>query len=133
MTKLSISEVSKRWGVSRQTLYRYKKQGKLSFDKDGRKVVLDLSEVIRVLGHAVSQDVTSDKNDTVTDVTSADNELKLKIEMLEKQVAMLEDSLSHSRKSEDELRSVVASQTKLITQQSDEKQGRGLLSRLFKR
>ncbi|WP_217363913.1 hypothetical protein, partial [Marinobacterium sp. xm-m-312] len=69
----------------------------------------------------------------VTDVTSADNELKLKIEMLEKQVAMLEDSLSHSRKSEDELRSVVASQTKLITQQSDEKQGRGLLSRLFKR
>lgn len=133
MTKLSISEVSKRWGVSRQTLYRYKNQGKLSFEKDGRKVVLDLSEVIRVLGHAVSQDVTSDKNDTVTTVTSSDNELKLKIEMLEKQVAMLEGSLAHSRKSEDELRGVVASQTRLITQQSDEKHGRGLLTWLFKR
>ena len=130
MTKLSISEVSKRWGVSRQTLYRYKSQGKLSFDKDGRKVVLDLSEVIRVFGHAVSQDVTSDKSDTVTTVTSSDSDLKLKVEMLEKQIALLEDSLSHSRKSEDELRGVVASQTKLITA---EKQGGGVLTRLFKR
>ena len=133
MAKLSISEVSKRWGVSRQTLYRYKNQGKLSFEKDGRKVVLDVSEVVRVLGQAVSQGVTSDKNDTVTTVTSSDNELKLKVEMLEKQVAMLEDSLEHSRKSEDELRGVVASQTRLIAQQSSEKQGGGLLTRLFKR
>lgn len=130
MTKLSISEVSKRWGVSRPTLYRYKDQGKLSFEKDGKNVVIDMSEVIRVLGQPVSQGVKADSNETVHSVTSPDNVLKQKIDSLEREVELLKESLTHSRKSEDELRGIVDRQTRLL---EDRRSHPGLLSRLFGR
>lgn len=130
MAKLTITEVSQRWGVSRPTLYRYKDQGKLTFEKDGRKVVIDSSEALRVLGNPLSRGVTSSVYETVSGVTSTDSDLKSKVESLQAQVELLKDSLDHSRKSEDELRGIVDRQTRLL---EDKTMSGGWLSKLLGR
>jgi excisionase family DNA binding protein len=130
MAKLTITEVSQRWGVSRPTLYRYKDHGKLTFEKDGRKVVIDSSEALRVLGNPLSRGVTSSVYETVSGVTSTDNDLKSKVESLQAQVELLKDSLDHSRKSENELRGIVDRQTRLL---EDKTMSGGWLSKLLGR
>lgn len=47
MAKLSLSEVSQRFNISRSTLYRAIKEGRLSRSSDGQ---FDVSEVIRCFG-----------------------------------------------------------------------------------
>src|SRR5690606_10722928 len=47
MAKLSLSEVSKRFNVSRSTLYRAIKEGRISRSSDG---LFDIAEVIRCFG-----------------------------------------------------------------------------------
>lgn len=126
MAKLTITEVSERWGVSRPTLYRYKDQGKMAFLRDGNRVLIDSSEVFRVLGNPVSQGVT----DTVSSVTSADSDLKIKVESLQTQVELLKESLEHSRRSEDQLRGIVDRQTRLL---DDRSSSGGWLSKLLGR
>ena len=65
MAKLSLSEVSNRFTVSRSTLYRAIKEGRISRSADG---LFDIAEVIRCFGepikkHEPSQVVTSPKDD----------------------------------------------------------------------
>ena len=52
MAKLSLTEVSKRFNVSRSTLYRAIKEGRLSRSSDG---LFDVSEVIRCFGEPVTK------------------------------------------------------------------------------
>ena len=52
MAKLSLSEVSKRFNVSRSTIYRAIKEGRISRSADG---LFDISEVIRCFGEPVSK------------------------------------------------------------------------------
>ena len=47
MAKLSLSEVSNRFNVSRSTLYRAIKEGRISRSSDG---LFDIAEVIRCFG-----------------------------------------------------------------------------------
>ena len=47
MAKLSLSEVSQRFNISRSTLYRSIKEGRLSRSSDG---LFDIAEVIRCFG-----------------------------------------------------------------------------------
>lgn len=65
MAKLSLSEVSNRFNVSRSTLYRAIKEGRISRSADG---LFDIAEVIRCFGepikkHEPNQVVTSPKDD----------------------------------------------------------------------
>lgn len=65
MAKLSLSEVSNRFNVSRSTLYRAIKEGRISRSADG---LFDIAEVIRCFGepikkHEPNQVVTSLKDD----------------------------------------------------------------------
>lgn len=52
MAKLSLSEVSKRFNVSRSTIYRAIKEGRISRSADS---LFDISEVIRCFGEPVSK------------------------------------------------------------------------------
>ena len=65
MAKLSLSEVSNRFNVSRSTLYRAIKEGRISRSADG---LFDIAEVIRCFGepikkHEPNQVATSPKDD----------------------------------------------------------------------
>ena len=51
MSKLNISQAAKQWGKSRQTIYNYLEQGKLSGDVDNEgSTHIDTSELLRVFG-----------------------------------------------------------------------------------
>lgn len=130
LAKLTITEVSERWSVSRPTLYRYKDQGKITFEREGRRVIIDSSEALRVLGTPLSQGVTQAVRENVSGVTSGDSDLKAKVESLQAQVELLKESLEHSRKSEDELRGIVDRQTRLLELQPKQQ---GLFSQWFSR
>lgn len=65
MAKLSLSEVSNRFNVSRSTLYRAIKEGRISRSADG---LFDIAEVIRCFGepikkHEKKQEVDQSKDD----------------------------------------------------------------------
>ena len=65
MAKLSLSEVSNRFNVSRSTLYRAIKEGRISRSSDG---LFDIAEVIRCFGepikkHEQKQEVNQSKDD----------------------------------------------------------------------
>ena len=65
MAKLSLSEVSNRFNVSRSTLYRAIKEGRISRSADG---LFDIAEVIRCFGepikkHEQKQEVDQSKDD----------------------------------------------------------------------
>ena len=62
MAKLSLNEVSQRFKISRSTLYRSIKEGRLSRGADG---LFDIAEVIRCFGEPpVKNEETPQKDDT---------------------------------------------------------------------
>lgn len=51
MAQLNISEAARHWGVSRQTLYTYRDQGKITFGQDEKgNPIVDSAELVRVFG-----------------------------------------------------------------------------------
>lgn len=53
MAKLNISQAARQWGKSRQTIYSYLEQGKLSGETDPQGTTsIDTSELLRVFGEA---------------------------------------------------------------------------------
>lgn len=92
---ITIQEIQKQWGVSRATIYKHIKAGKLSRLADG---LVDITEVLRVYGEPQS-DTQRDKLETVVDT----QETKL---LLEK-IAFLESQLSQAEKREDWLKGQV--------------------------
>ena len=134
MASFSLSEAARMWGVSRATINRYRKSGKISVMADGSSVTVDASEMIRVFGQTKHADTASSSTDTVslTQVeTGADTAiLSETVELLKQQIADLRDSLAHARQSENELRGIVDRQTRLLT---DQRASTGLFARWFKR
>jgi len=59
MAKLSLSEVSTRFNISRSTLYRAIKEGRLSRSSDG---LFDIAEVIRCFGEPTKRQEQSQSN-----------------------------------------------------------------------
>ncbi len=92
---ITIQEIQKQWGVSRATIYKHIKAGKLSRLADG---LVDITEVLRVYGEPKSG-TQLDKPLSVVDT----QETKL---LLEK-IAFLESQLSQAEKREDWLKGQV--------------------------
>jgi hypothetical protein len=66
MTKLTVSEAARQWGLSRGLLYKDMNDGKLAYEKDNRdKKRIDASEMIRLYGQPVSN-VQDGESVTVT-------------------------------------------------------------------
>ena len=87
MKKLSVSELAKLYGYSRQAIYAHINKGNLSKGSDG---LIDFSEALRVFGEP------QNKESRVNSGKSIDSQNLTEIDMLKRQVDMLERQLSQS-------------------------------------
>lgn len=70
MPKFTVSELSKKYGIARTSIYDRMKNGTISYEIDAKnRKVIDLSEMQRVYGTPDSK-ATSKPNSTVTDNTT---------------------------------------------------------------
>jgi len=87
--KLNKYQAAKAAGISRTTLDRHIKEGKLSVSKDGTgKSVIDIAELERVYNgvdiNGTSQHVSSEQNDTSNDNKTVQPELEILREYLDR-------------------------------------------------
>lgn len=108
MANVSISDIATQWKVSRPTIQKRLKSGKLSGSKDDQgKWQIDVSEVIRCFGEPIG--VISPDTETVT--TPLQAELT---DALRDQIAMLKDQLEKTNELNKDLVGQLAAQTKMI-------------------
>ena len=87
MKKLSVSELAKLYGYSRQAIYAHINKGNLSKGADG---LIDFSEALRVFGEPQS------KASTVNQSQSINSQNLTEVDILKRQVDMLEKQLNQS-------------------------------------
>ena len=87
MKKLSVSELAKLYGFSRQAIYAHINKGNLSKGPDG---LIDFSEAIRVFGEP------SPKEPIVNQSQSINSQQLTEVDMLKRQVDMLEKQLNQA-------------------------------------
>lgn len=111
MAKLSVREAAYRAGVTRQTLFKYIRQGKVSatVGHDGQKQI-DVTELIRVFGELQPDTVTSgDSGDRrtlspATAATATTTALQVELERLKFQLQFKEAELALAKERIDELK-----------------------------
>lgn len=129
MSRINISQASKKFNVSRNTLYKYIKAGKLTKDSEG---LVDTADMIRLFSsHATSQS-SSTPSDTVPEQDIAQYQhreqlLQKQVEQLQLQVTSLEKQLQYVQANEAWLKQQL--DQKLIEHKNQEK--KGLLGRIF--
>src|SRR5262249_33440895 len=111
MAKLSKVDAAKAAGVSRQTLYTYLKDGRLSADADG---LIDTAELLRAgftlhAGHDIGR---QDVNPTGQPLTSRLDTLDVYLDM----IAMLKQQLSEAQAREQAAHEREASLLRLVEQ-----------------
>ena len=84
MKKLSVSELAKLYGYSRQAIYAHINKGNLSKGSDG---LIDFSEALRVFGEPQKKDTAVNQNQSINsqNLTEVDL-LKRQVDILEKQL-----------------------------------------------
>jgi len=99
MKKLSVSELAKLYGLSRQAIYAHINKGNLSKGSDG---LIDFSEALRVFGEPSKKESTVNQSQSINSqqLTEVDI-LKCQVDMLEKQLnqAVLRENQSLERES----------------------------------
>ncbi len=99
MKKLSVLELAKIYGLSRQAIYAHINKGNLSKGSDG---LIDFSEALRVFGEPKGKEskVNESKSINSQELTEVDT-LKRQVDMLEKQLnqAILRENQSLERES----------------------------------
>lgn len=107
MTQLTFSDAAKRAAVSRQTIYKYVSQGRLSatLAHDGRRQI-EVTELLRVFGHLHSpDDASSDKADARRmSATTPATEVILELERAKMQIQARDTELALLRERVEELK-----------------------------
>lgn len=108
-TKITIRKACEIAGVSRPTLYKYIKDGKISVVKDGKATFIDASEIIRVFPNSkVLNESKADENN----LHSLTNDLNHKDEL----ISMLKQQLSEKQKDNDFLKEQLTQVNQNFTQ-----------------
>jgi len=138
MAKVGVQRATELTGKSKSTIQRAMKGGKLSYEMDGTKKLIDVSELERVYG--VTPQVT--ETNAVAE-TSYETELQkakhtLEVDRLEMQVKMLEDKLDAANDQIDDLKAQRDSWQKqaqqvLLTSEHSQKQADDRIEELQKR
>jgi chromosome segregation ATPase len=130
MAKINITQASKEFGISRNTLYKKIRQGLLTQDSDG---LLDASDLIRVIGSQPKNSIGGDTMNT-ENVNSVNRELQHEIEQLKQLLAMkeilinqLQQQVSDLRKDKEQLYNQI--NQKRIEHKPENR--KGLLGRFF--
>lgn len=87
MKKLSVSELAKLYGYSRQAIYAHINKGNLSKGSDG---LIDFTEALRVFGEPQNKQLN------VNQSKSIDSQNLTEVDILKRQVDMLERQLNQS-------------------------------------
>ena len=129
MSRINISQASKKFNVSRNTLYKYIKSGKLTKDAEG---LVDTVDLIRLFGSHVTSQQQSTQSDTADEHEIAQYQhreqlLQKQVEQLQLQIASLEKQLQYVQANETWLKQQL--DQKLIEHKNNEK--KGLLGRIF--
>lgn len=129
MARISISQAAKDFNTSRNTLYKYIRNGKITKDSEGK---LDTSDLVRLFSVNVNGDhdstVVNTKNEQITVQHEQREQLLLQqIEQLKQQVQSLEKQLQYVQANENWLKQQL--DQKLIEHKTSDK--KGLLGRLF--
>ena len=129
MARINISQASKKFNVSRNTLYKYIKSGKHTKDAEG---LVDTSDLIRLFSsHVISQQpLTQDDSQSEHELIQYQHREQLllkQVEQLQLQVASLEKQLQYVQANEAWLKQQL--DQKLIEHKNNEK--KGLLGRIF--
>lgn len=90
MKKLSVGELSKLYGIHRQSIYKRINKGDLSKSADGK---IDFAEAIRVFGEPNGRgEVVTTVQSTQVQMDTQVDKLQLQVEMLEKQLKKAEET-----------------------------------------
>ena len=100
MAKINITQASKDFGVSRNTLYKKVRQGLLTQDSEG---LLDVNDLIRVIGSQPKNAIGSDMVNT-ENVNSVNRDLQHEIEQLKQLLAMKEILINQLQQQVSDLR-----------------------------
>ena len=121
MAKLSKIDAAKAAGVSRQTLYNYLKDGRLSVDPDG---LIDTTDLLRAgfsLHRFDSQtdehlvhELTPSPEDTQPDLTQASEHIALLISTLQRERDLLHRELEDAKAEKARLLRLLESQQRLL-------------------
>lgn len=129
MSRISISKASQEFNVSRNTIYKYIHQGKLTKDSDGK---LDVTDLIRLFSKNVNSQQPSEriivKDDTTEHLINENIQLKQQILMFEMRVNELKQQLEYVKQNEHWLKQQL--DQKLIEHKQPER--KGLLGKLFR-
>ena len=87
MKKMSVSELAKLYGYSRQAIYAHINKGNLSKGSDG---LIDFSEALRVFGEPQKN------NSTVNQSQSTNSQNLTEVDLLKRQVEILEKQLNQA-------------------------------------
>ena len=130
MAKVNITQASKDFGISRNTLYKKVRQGLLTQDSDG---LLDVNDLMRVIGSQGKVNVSSDTVNT-ENVNSVTRELQYEIEQLKQLLAMKEIPINQLQQQVSDLRQDKEQLYNQINQKRIEhkpENRKGLLGRFF--
>ena len=130
MAKVNITQASKDFGISRNTLYKKVRQGLLTQDSDG---LLDVNDLMRVIGSQGKVNVSSDTVNT-ENVNSVTRELQYEIEQLKQLLAMKEILINQLQQQVSDLRQDKEQLYNQINQKRIEhkpENRKGLLGRFF--
>ena len=141
MAKVGIQRATELTGKSKSTIQRAMKAGKLSYDVDNNRKLIDVSELERVYG-TVSMTAETTTNNTNAE-PSYETELQkakhaLEIDRLELKIKMLEEQLDNANNQIDDLKSQrdgwqKQAQQVLLTTEHAQKQSDDRISELQQR
>ena len=128
MSRLSINKASIEFNVTRNTLYKYIKQGKLTKDADGK---LDSSDLVRLFsGKQQNEQQSSPTNEQyVQQVLQENIQLKQQLLLSEMRINELKQQLEYVKQNEAWLKDQL--NRRLIEHKNQEKRG-GIFSKLFR-
>ena len=130
MAKVNITQASKDFRVSRNTLYKKVRQGLLTQDSEG---LLDVNDLIRVIGSQAKKSIGDDTVNT-ENVNSVNRELQHEIEQLKQLLAMKEILINQLQQQVSDLRQDKEQLYNQINQKRIEhkpENRKGLLGRFF--
>jgi excisionase family DNA binding protein len=135
MPKLTTVEAAQLAGVSRSTVWRACKSGRLSAERAGKDFAIEVSELQRVFPlqpPATSHPVTEKPDATGPSVAEKPDETALVAE-LRRQVERLEADKADLRQERDRLLSLVERQSDQVRLLTDQRERQPWLRRLFRK
>lgn len=127
MAILGLRDAAKLAGISRQTIYRYAKNGKLStVPRDDGTRGVDTSELERVFGALRAPETVSKARTGTSGDRDRDNALQGELEATRQALAMAREQLTAATGREARLLEIVERQTKLLEHKPEPDEAPGI-------